>query len=328
MSKWGFLFRTDLMSETPSEDLPRYPLILNPKAKSERGKRALNFVMQNATRFVIYATRSREESVELARELAEKGEPVVIAAGGDGTLNAVVEGLAGSRTILGVFPTGTMNVFAREMGIPFDQLKRAMEVIDAGEKKMVDLFTLNGAPFVQMAGVGFDAQVIEETTWQSKKRYGPLSYVMTGARLLRERPPKLTITTPDGQEHEGVFILVGNGSLYGGQFRFFGQADNADQLLDIVIFKESGYRMVLESLKGVARGGVDMQFPSDSMVYLQAATLRITADEPVPTEVDGELHDRATEINFARSDTKLEVFAPAEPLPSKWTDFLKMIRPW
>jgi len=316
------------MADAPLSDLPRYPLILNPKAKSERGKRALAFVMENATRFVIHATRSREDAVTLARELVQQGEPVVIAAGGDGTLNAVVEGLAGSETTLGVFPTGTMNVFAREMGIPFAQLRHAMDVIDAGDRKLVDLFTLNGAPFVQMAGVGFDAQVIEATTWESKKRFGPLAYVINAAKVLRESPPKLTVRTGDGRESEGVFLLVGNGSLYGGQFRFFGKASNADQLLDVVVFKEAGYRMILESLRGLAHGGVDEKFSSDSVEYFQAASLTVTSDEAVPTEVDGELSQRAKEIHFAKSDARLKVFAPKEVPMKKWTDFLRAFRPW
>ncbi len=315
------------MSDLP-DDLPRYPLILNPKAKSEKGKRALQFVMENATRFAIYATRSRDEAVKLSREFAEKGEEVVIAAGGDGSLNAVVEGLAGSRTTLGVFPTGTMNVFAREMGIPYDQLKCAMEVIDAGNQKKVDLFTMNGAPFLQMAGVGFDAKVIEETSWESKKRYGPLSYLMSAAKLLGDQPPKLTVRTSEGREIEGVFMLVGNGSLYGGQFTLFREADNSDKRLDVVVFKENGYRFVLDSIKGVARGGIDTDFPGESVEYFQVKSLTVEAEEEVPVEVDGELWGRAKTMTFARSDSQLKVFAPEEFMPNRWTEFLKAIRPW
>ncbi len=136
----------------------RYPLILNPKAKSERARKAFQFVMENATRFAIYATNTADEARTLACRFKDEGEPVVVAAGGDGTLNAVVRGLAGGETTLGILPTGTMNVFAREMGIPFDQLKRALQVIDEGNVEEVDLFEVNGTPFVQMAGVGFDAQ--------------------------------------------------------------------------------------------------------------------------------------------------------------------------
>ena len=149
---------------------------------------------------------------------------MVIAAGGDGTLNEVVSGLAGSSTVLGVLPAGTMNVFAREMGIPFDSLERAFGVIEAGFVREVDLFEANGAPFVQMAGVGFDAQVIEETTWESKKMLGPLAYLLAAVKVLGERPPKMEIICADGRREKGVAVLAGNGSLYGGQFKFFRNA--------------------------------------------------------------------------------------------------------
>ena len=86
----------------------RYPVLFNPKARSQRGRRALEFLMDNAAGLALYATRSANEAEELSAEFAKSGEPVVVAAGGDGTLNAVVKGLAGTSTALGVLPTGTM----------------------------------------------------------------------------------------------------------------------------------------------------------------------------------------------------------------------------
>jgi len=101
----------------------RYPLLYNPNARSQKGKRALQFLMANAQDFILYATRDIDDARDLAADFAEKGEPVVLAAGGDGTLNAVIQGLAGSETALGILPAGTMNVFAREMGIPVPNLR-------------------------------------------------------------------------------------------------------------------------------------------------------------------------------------------------------------
>lgn len=307
---------------------PRYPLLLNPKAKSEKGRRALKFIMAHATRFAIYATRSRDEAIELARRFAEEGEDLVIAAGGDGTLNAVIEGLAGSETALGVFPTGTMNVFAREMGIPYDRLENAMEVIDHGHHEEVDLFAMNGAPFVQMAGVGFDAQVIEETTWESKKRFGPLAYLFAATKVLRAPPPILKVRCHDGRELEGVALLVGNGSLYGGQFPLFKKADNGDKLLDVIVFKQTGYQLVKDSLAGLMKGGIDPDSHGDSVEYVQAPGLSVTSAEEVPVEVDGELWGRAREIEFCSTGRTLRVFAPRDPKVKLRYALLKILSPW
>ncbi len=198
------------------------------------------------------------EARELAARFAAQGEPVVIAAGGDGTLNEVVSGLAGSTTVLGILPAGTMNVFARELGIPFDSLDHAFAVIERGFVREVDLFAANGAPFLQMAGVGFDAAVIEETTWKSKKMLGPLAYLLAAVKVLGERPPHMEVVCADGRREEGVAVLVGNGALYGGPFRFFRNADNRDSKLDVLVYKEAGYRLVLDSLRGLACGGIDL----------------------------------------------------------------------
>ncbi|MEX1114791.1 MAG: diacylglycerol kinase family protein [Akkermansiaceae bacterium] len=307
--------------ETPH----RYPLIFNPRARSQKGERMLRFLMGHANRFAIYATNHAGEARELAARFAAAGEPVVIAAGGDGTLNEVVSGLAGTKTILGVLPAGTMNVFAREMSIPFDSLERAFLVIERGFVRDVDLFEANGAPFVQMAGVGFDAQVIEETTWESKKMLGPLAYLLAAVKVLGEKPPKIVVTCPDGRCEEGVAVLAGNGSLYGGQFRFFRNANNHDSKLDVLVYKESGYRLVLDSLRGLATGGIDLMA---STTYFQAEEFTVKADREVPVEVDGELAGRFSEIHFVETANRLRVLAPEEPLIGGFADAVKSLLQW
>lgn len=305
----------------------RYPVLFNPKARSQRGRRALEFLMDNAAGLALYVTRSIEEAQALSAMFAQQGEPVVIAAGGDGTLNAVVKGLAGSTTALGVLPTGTMNVFARELGIPYDNLDRAFEVILEGHMKEVDLFEANGTPFVQMAGVGFDAAVIEETTWESKKVLGPLAYLLSAVKVLGEKPPKMVVKTNDGRTEEGIAVLAGNGSLYGGQFKLFHRADNQDSMLDVLVFKEAGYRVVLDSLKGFAQGGVDLG--NKTIAYFQTEGLTVTADREVPLEVDGELIGRASQVRFSDDQPeKLRVMAPREPIGTRFEEALKAMMPW
>lgn len=283
--------------------------------------------MDNAAGLALYATRSAEEAEALSRRFAEQGEDIVIAAGGDGTLNAVVKGLAGTTTALGVLPTGTMNVFARELGIPYDHLDRAFEVILEGHVREVDLFEANGTPFVQMAGVGFDAAVIEETTWESKKVLGPLAYLLSAVKVLGERPPLMKVKADDGREEEGVAVLAGNGSLYGGQFKLFHKADNTDNKLDVLVFKEAGYKLVLDSLRGIALGGVD--FGNSTVEYFQTESLEVTADRMVPLEVDGELVGRTNHVVF-RDDQpeRLRVLAPREPIGTRFEESLKAMMAW
>jgi YegS/Rv2252/BmrU family lipid kinase len=281
--------------------------------------------MEHATRFAIYATNSAEEAAELARRFSEAGEAVVVAAGGDGTLNAVVGGLSGSETVLGILPTGTMNVFARELNIPFGHLAEALEVIDAGHVKKVDLFEVEGTPFVQMAGVGFDAQVIEETTSEAKRRLGPLAYILSAVRVLGSEPPRMKVYFDEGHIVEGACVLLGNGALYGGQLRLFGKADNADDLLDVLVYKKAGYKAALGSLGTVARGG----FEADGKVveYYQTSGLTVECDREVPVEVDGELWGRTGRVEFKAMTEKLQVLAPEERGKNWWEQMLANLTP-
>ena len=311
----------DSRMETPH----RYPVIFNPRARSQKGGRVLRFLMSHANRFALFATNHAGEAQELAHRFAASGEPVVIAAGGDGTLNEVVRGLAGSKTLLGVLPAGTMNVFAREMGIPFDSLERAFLVIERGFVRDVDLFEANGAPFVQMAGVGFDAMVIEETTWEAKKMLGPLAYLLAAVKVLGEEPPKLEVICADGRREEGVAVLAGNGSLYGGQFKFFPSANNHDSKLDVLVYKEAGYRLVLDSLRGLAFGGIDLV---DSTSYFQSEDFIVRSDREVPVEVDGELIGRYSEVRFVETANRLRVLAPEEPIIGGFADAVKSLLQW
>lgn len=303
----------------------RYPLIFNPKARGQKGRRVLDFMMKHASRFALYATNHAGEARDLAAEFARRGEPVVIAAGGDGTLNEVVRGLKGSSTVLGVLPAGTMNVFAREMGIPFVSLERALAVIEAGHIREIDLFEANGSPFVQMAGVGFDARVIEETTWESKKMLGPLAYLLAAVKVLGEKPPTMEIVFANGHREQGVAVLAGNGSLYGGQFRFFRNADNRDSKLDVIVYKEAGYKLVLDSLRGLALGGIDLM---GSTSYVQTESFTVTAEREVPVEVDGEWIGRFSEVRFKESTGRLRVLAPEEPLAGGFAEAFRTLLQW
>jgi len=232
----------------------------------------------------------------------------VVAAGEDGTLNGVVQALTGSTTALGILPAGTMNVFARELGIPYNSLKKSLQVLDDGHIKEIDLFEMNGHAFMQMAGVGFDAQVIEETDLGVKKVLGPMAYIMAAVKVLGDNPPHMRVTCDDGRVVNGVCVFAGNGSLYGGQLKLFSYADNADEMLDLLVFTEVGYKQVMNSLVGIASGAVDAK--NSSVIYLRSRSFHIECDRKVPIEADGELVGRARKITLSPAKRKLRVVAP------------------
>jgi diacylglycerol kinase (ATP) len=272
-------------------------IILNPAANSERAQRQQARVELFARDCVVCATSCTGEAESMARRAAEEGFDKIVAAGGDGTVNEVVNGLAGTKATLGLLPIGTMNVFATELGLPVHDLERCWNIVQGEHIRAVDLARANQKFFVQLAGVGLDAQVVKETSAQLKRNFGPLSYLISAALFIKSED------TPIG---EGSFVLVGNGRLYGGRFPFFKHAALDDGLLDVVVFKRLGYLEIIKYLQ-------DVVFSSDIRVpeveYFQTNQLRVESDQTVPVEVDGELVGNCP-IEFTVQNRSLRVLAP------------------
>ena len=278
-------------------------VILNPRAHSEKAAKASRAIKQLRGAHV-EATSGVGDAQKLAARAVERGCRIVVAAGGDGTINEVVNGIAGSSAALGILPVGTMNVFAAELGIPAD-LPDAWEVIRSGHTRRVDLARANSQYFVQLAGVGLDAQVVQATSWNFKKNFGPLSYVISAAQIASRKPPRLVVDADDGTR-EGSFVLVGNGRYYGGPVAFFKDARIDDGKLDILIFKNLGYLDIARYL-----GGIFMGTHTDlaDVEYFQSRKATVRSDEEVPIEVDGEIAGQLP-VTFRISSRKLHVAVP------------------
>ncbi|HYR58264.1 MAG TPA: diacylglycerol kinase family protein [Chthoniobacteraceae bacterium] len=278
-------------------------IILNPAARSDKARSTLREI-QKLPRAITRLTSAPGDARVLAAWAAEKGFRAVVAAGGDGTINEVVNGLAGSEVALGVLPIGTMNVFAAELGLPGD-LRRAWQVVSEGRTRKIDLARANEQYFVQLAGVGLDAQALQETTWESKRNLGPLSYLVSAAQIASRVPPRLLVEA-DGAEREGSFVLVGNGRYYGTRLAFFKDAKVDDGKLDVLIFKNLGYLDIARYLGTILMG---IHTEQKDVEYFQTKRAVVRCDRPVPVEVDGEV---ATEspVTFRISSRKLRVFVP------------------
>jgi len=282
-------------------------VILNPAARSERAQRKRAEVEALAQDCRVCATTCTGEAESMARRGVKEGFENIVAAGGDGTVNEVVNGLAGTNATLGVLPIGTMNVFATELGLPVNDLQRCWNIIRSESTRAVDLPKANQKFFVQLAGVGLDAQVVQETSAQFKRNFGPLSYLISAAQIAARQPPRLSIQSDEAPVKEGSFVLIGNGRLYGGPFPFFKHAVIDDGLLDVIVFKSLGYLEIIKYLQDVVFSD-DIRVPE--IEYFQTQRLRVESEQLVPVELDGELVGNCP-VEFTLQERSLRVFVPA-----------------
>jgi diacylglycerol kinase (ATP) len=282
-------------------------IILNPTAGSPEHVRSWQERIESlAGDCPVRVTSHTGEAEELARHAVEEGFMQIVAAGGDGTVNQVANGLAGSNATLGVLPMGSVNVFAMELGLPLFNLQRCWNIIEDTNVRLVDLPSANGKYFVQLAGVGLDAQVVKETSLAFKRSFGPLSYLISAAQIAARQPPKLFIESENTSVEEGSFVLVGNGRLYGGPFPFFKHASIDDGLFDVVVFKRLGYLEIIKYLQDVVfSSGINVP----EIEYFQTRQLRITSEQDVPVELDGELAGNCP-VDFRIRERALRVLAP------------------
>jgi YegS/Rv2252/BmrU family lipid kinase len=233
-------------------------VIFNPAARGEKAKQFRDHLAALSTRVILRPTYAAGTGRPLAAEAVRDGFDTIVAAGGDGTLNEVLNGIGDEsegfmRARLGVLPLGTINVFARELHLPmaFDS---AWKIIEQSKERLVDLplaeFIKDGQPqrryFAQLAGAGLDSRAIELVDWEQKKSIGPLAYVVAGLKALREQKSPIIVSAADAGA-TGELVLIGNGRYYGGNFELFPKADMSDGLLDLTVFPKVNWEILVRS---------------------------------------------------------------------------------
>lgn len=261
-------------------------------SKARRFRAQLDSIGQQAE---LKMTRCAGDARTLAAEAASEGFTCVVAAGGDGTLNEVINGVGDvsdgfGKVAVGVLPLGTVNVFARELGIPLD-LGAAWQVVLNGRVQQLDLahaeFLQAGQVkrwFAQLGGAGLDARAIELVSWELKKRFGPLAYIFAGLRALREEKPLITAAS-EAHSFTGELVLVGNGRLYGGNFRTFDQAAMDDGLLDVCVFPKVNFFTLFQAAGPLLLKG---KLPESIVQRFQAPEFTLTSGNSTPFELEGE----------------------------------------
>jgi diacylglycerol kinase (ATP) len=273
-------------------------IIVNPNAGSVADLETLAERLGELPDAVVRQTEAAGDAERLAREAVRDGADLVVAAGGDGTLNEVVNGLSDDfgKARLGLLPLGTGNDFARSVGIP-DDLEGALAVLEKGEARAVDVgrATIGDTCrcFVNMSAGGFSGEV-SERAGEAKERWGPLAYMRAAVDALPELKGFLTTILMNGAETlrmESSNIIVSNGRYVASGIPAAPRAVLDDGLFDVLIAPA----ITIPQLAGlVPQVLLGLHMDSDLLLFRRATRVEIECDPPMAFNVDGELIGEGT----------------------------------
>jgi diacylglycerol kinase (ATP) len=281
------------------------------------------FLRNNGWKVELWYTQSAGDGELLARKAVKQQVNLVIAAGGDGTINEIIQGLAGSETALGVLPSGTVNVWARELGIPLDDT-RARNVLVNGQTRYIDLGRVNGRYFLLMVGIGFDGEVTQAVERKPLKRLGILGYTLAVLWLGPGYRGFPVVARMDGYvvKSRALQIFIGNTQLYAGAVKFTWQAKCDDGLLDLCIVRKRNLwgRLI------VARDFIFRREERRLWVrYDTFKTLKIETPEPIPYQIDGEAGGY-TPAEFSVAPGILKVIVPQKTPEGLFSKEVKSVK--
>lgn len=324
--------------EKRRDDEVQYAFIVNP-SKPQAEARRLHIQRfceaKGLNRIRFYDTQLDKDGRVCALEALEDGADVVIAVGGDGTVRTVASALSGTGHALGIIPIGTGNLFARNIGIPVDDIDAALTVATSHGSRLVDVGRLtllddenadHGHAFLIIAGIGFDAVMIDDTDPELKKNISWLAYFVSGVKNLFAPKYKgdVTITSANGSTHttHGLTFrtfMAGNC----GQIPVFSLMPDAvydDGILDYEIIDTSGGLIGWANLFGdvlhqtITGKAQQSPFSTNSTVdQIQGVSAEIKLEKPVLAQVDGDMLPETQHIRFSVERKSLCVRVPEAP---------------
>jgi YegS/Rv2252/BmrU family lipid kinase len=220
-----------------------------------------------------------------AKQAVAYGADLVIACGGDGTVTACAEGVAGTGVALGIIPNGTGNLLARNLGLPTD-LRGAVDVALTGQVRRIDAGTANGRMFVVMAGIGLDARMLTDTSEALKKRLGWAAYAISVLRHLGDKPVRIRLTVDGGPATNTLAstVIVGNVGWLRGGIPLLPDAEPDDGKLDVAVVSARGWgNWITLAAKVMMR-----QRACTHLRRVTFSELLIEARRAQPWEADGE----------------------------------------
>jgi YegS/Rv2252/BmrU family lipid kinase len=231
-------------------------------------------------------TKAPGQATLIAGAAAKAGVPLVIACGGDGTVNEVVNGLAGTQSALGTIPAGTSNIWARECGLDHKTIE-TMRLLVTGERRLVDTGTTGGRYFLLLAGFGFDASITQRVHLGVKNRVGAAAYGLAAVQEILRWKSIPAVVRFDGYERQVDFLmaLVGNTRMYAGLTKIASRAVINDGRLDVCVYEGDGRRdVILHMIRTIAQ----VHRKSDKTLYRRVNKVEFQWDAAVPVQLDGD----------------------------------------
>lgn len=305
----------------------KYLIIVNPvsgprKNGLEQAKKIAQTISEEGHEVEVYPTRQAGDGVERAQNALDSDVDVIVALGGDGTINEVGRALKGSDKVLGILPNGSGNGLARELNISMD-LSKAVKTLLAHNPKRIDTCEANGEPFFTTCGIGFDGVVSEE--FASNESRGITNYVSESISSFSNYKSIDYLVTVDGHEvtAKAFIIAIANASQYGNNAFIAPNASMTDGLLDVTIIKD------FPKIEGglIAWDLFSGQLPSNKYTTMFAGKdICISAANPMPYHIDGEPRPATSQLNISVIPSNLNVIVGSEQ-DREWnfSDFIKGI---
>ncbi|NGZ75322.1 diacylglycerol kinase [Saccharibacillus alkalitolerans] len=291
----------------------RARLIYNPTSGREEMRRRLPDILQRldegGIETTVHATTGEGDATIAAAEAAKRGYDIVIAAGGDGTIYEVVNGLANQehRPELGVFPLGTTNDLSRALGIS-RQWEDYCDLVLRGESRPIDVGRANDRYFINIAGGGSLTELTYEVPSRLKTMIGQLAYYFKGVEKMVNLTPMQLKIDAEGQgpiEGEFMIFLIGNTNSVGGFEKLMPGARIDDAQLDVILLKKCNLAEFIRVVSMAQRGD---HFNDPNVIYFRTQRLEVTSPNDVLLNLDGELGGRLPGV-FEVLPQHLRVFA-------------------
>jgi YegS/Rv2252/BmrU family lipid kinase len=255
-----------------------------------------------------YEVPKSRKAPKYARRALAEGADVIFVWGGDGTVQRVIDAVAGTKAVLAILPAGTANLLATNLNIPRD-LAAAVQIGLSGERRPLDTGSVNGEHFAVMAGAGFDARMIAEADRGMKDSLGRAAYLYTGARNLRARRVKATVKV-DGQRFftgRVSCVLIGNvGKILGGISAFSGARPD-DGLLELGVVTAGSPVEWARTLGRVALGRTEN---SPFVEVTRGRRIKVRFSRALPYELDGGARGAVTKLAVKVAPASVTICVP------------------